>query len=336
MSSPLTLELTRHELFSLPPDTPAIGEAFRVEVSSSKRPTFVALARLVMLYPRRNETNAHDHYRVFFRREEGPENEIFSSERVDYVVNAAKDSSPHETLLKRLREGANEEKVFRYWQPPDLTFGLVLKSTGWGAMLNSGSLSGWPDFRWHLDQDKAQFWKWNTHEFQEVCRQLVLDPDSEFNFFLKWENLSEAEKSAFVTTCRCGDWNLLLRLFTWVLQLITHHFGPFPDPEENPTNSSWNFSTSRTEARDDWPALSFAQRWRNALFAIVQPSFWPAPEPDICLMWRYRKTSGIENGVRCEIPTQHEVLEAQFGLREFLRPHLSAEEIEALFSIENL
>lgn len=328
MSAPLTLELSRHELFSLPPDTPAVGEAFRVEVTSDKRPAFWALARMVFSRGRSHrlieDGRIRDTYWVFFRDEERPYDEIFAG----YTVKLVSGETPTpEELLKQITKGANAPILTRFWQAPDFHFGLSLRTDGQGSILDNAGRKDWlRDFYWGNEEDGEQIWAWNTREFQEFCRQMVVDPTSQFNFILRWDRSTPDEKTAISTRCEISDWNNLLRLFTWALQLVTHYFGPYWD--ENRSNSWWD-CTYLVPRHYDCPAVFFARRWQEVLFAIVRPAFWPKEQP--CQRrWRRSDDAGVEDSVTCEVPTMHEVLEARFRLREFLRPHLSAEEIEAL------
>ncbi len=315
------LKLTSHDLFAVAPGTPAIGPALRVEVSSETRASFTAVARLVMIYTNQNE---RDYYRVFFKDEKRPADEIFSSGGRCIVAEPQPISS--EKLLARTTKAANAGIVTRFWKAPDLAFGLALSSCGMGSIVRkSGEPGNLIDFYWGSWEDEDQFWEWNTYDFQAFCRQMLADADSQLNFYLRWLSWPAIEKTAYTTRLECGDWEQMVELFTKVLQLITHYFGPYY--EENWKSSFWDF-TRPIPSRYDRPAVLFARRWQKTLFDIIRPSFWPTT-PLCAHQWRCQKEKLMEE-VRCEVPTMHEVLEAQVRLHEFLRPHLSPGEIEDL------
>ena len=319
MPSPLTLELTRHELFSLPPDTPAVGEAVRAEVSSCGRPPFFAVARVVV-NAIQDETEYH---RVYFREEGRPEDEIFSVsvEPIDY--NADGTLPLIEKLLRTVPSGCSSRSVSRFWSSPDLPFGLGFTSEGGCQVVANHVQHKWGrnDFEWSEWCDDKQLWDWNSLQLDLFCWQLINEPKSELNFFLEWQKLGDDEKTRRCLFCEGGEWSELSRLSKWVLQLLTHRFGTY---QQGSKKSFWCFL-------DNHPIFAhhFLTPWQSAICEIIKPSFWP--HTPLCVYdWRV-KVLANENAVTCDVPTQHELLEAQLGLRAFLRPHLSAEEIEALF-----
>ncbi len=181
------------------------------------------------------------------------------------------------------------------------------------------------DFQWDRQEKYGSLFEWSTPQFHAFCEQLATNKASELNFFLDWKKLPYETKNSSITHCEHGDWGQLRHLLTWVLQIAVYHYGSFPEGKE--TSSYWWFTHPYNHL--ERPATLFLLRWKKVICDIVRPSFWPE-EPLCCSKWRNDETD-IESDITCSIPTAHEFLEAQLGLREFLRPHLSTDEIEALF-----
>ncbi|BCM93374.1 hypothetical protein IAD21_05265 [Abditibacteriota bacterium] len=325
VSSPFQLTLTPHELFALPPDTPATGPAIRVEVTWRDEPAFFALARLVYIRAAgQGYKSKGDIYRIFLRDEQRAEDAIFG--RGQIFLKEEDCLLSEEELLRRISNSVNRGGFTRFWKSPELPYCLALNSLGRGFVISQrDQKASGGDFQVE-EWDRNRFWEWDTNEFHSFCQKLVSDSESELNVFLRWQKLSPEEKTSLATTCELGDLEQLKHLLTWVLQLVVYHFGSYPYVYGNGQSSFWHY-TREIPTMYDRPAVFFARRWQNVIFGIVRPNFWKPPPT---LYW-----PALDTMIVCETPTAHEFLEAQLGLREFLRPHLSVGEIEALLSPES-
>ncbi|RYX82295.1 hypothetical protein EON83_20090 [bacterium] len=320
MPVPLQLTLTSHELFSLPPNTPATGSALRVEVARRGKKTFPALARTVPV-----NTESGTNYSVFIRDEQRAQDEIFRGGH--FFIRTEQQPLSEDQLIQKITQAIKSEDYTRFCKLPQSPYCLGLNSKGLGNIIREKGQPNWGlDFVWGTEDEHALMLDWNMPEFQSFCEHLITAPNSELNFFLDWQKHTEAERFAFATRCEQGNWEQTVSLFTSVLQLMTHYYGPYPGVGEK--DSYWMFTSGWYV--NESPATPFARRWRTALCEIIRPAFWPQ-EQLCCSKWRHRE-SHIKSDVECAPPTAHEVLEAQLHLREFLHPHLSESEIEALLT----
>ena len=157
----------------MPVETPAVAPATRVQIVFKGVPQWV-LARSVVCF-RENEQESH---RVFFRIENSAE-EIFSTVSSNWheTKRSPEHSSPWISLKTRIG-------VYRYWHAPNAPFALRLGSGGSGEAL-FGVDKGGPrsSFYWKRIEDKSDFLDWNARQLNEFCQQLVLNSDSELNFW---------------------------------------------------------------------------------------------------------------------------------------------------------
>ncbi len=355
------LELSPHELFFLPPETPAKGEAFAVDYAPRYLPAMAcaALARPVLQSVDEREPDYQKaNYIVFYCDPKRPERGVWSggtakapawnepvteSQARDLITRSAQYGSP-----TRTHHRANSQFGLTIYQTgakavvtdqdnPTIVYKHLLpKPFGdffWRDFADEPDFWNWNDFR-ATEADEALFCSWNSAEFEEFCERLWDDPNSQLNVFLRFQALSDEEKTALTLRCEIGDWAQLMRLCACVLTLIAAQFGPFPDGQTTGKNSFWAFSvpTSTTNVRtreENYPAGLFARRWQSVLFPIIKPAFWPN-EPLCQFRWRKQDANHLIVQL-AKKPTKREVLEAKAQLREFLSPFLSAPQIGELF-----
>ncbi len=323
--SQATLTLSPHELYFLPPGTPATSQATRVEVEvDGKIRAFLARSEIYIVPNRK-------HHSIFlFFKEETADAALIGLESFSLQTPRAQTENQIADSVKSLVR-YNRIPRNRYWRSPSGAFGVVFNSRG-RASVQSGdgnnSLGRVP-FRWDEHGDKGEFCSWNAPEFLEFCARVAEDEHSPLQYALTWRNFSEEQKNAIAFGCDYGDWETMRHYFLLAAKIITHHFGAFPLPESELTK--WKIDLP-------WPseevprALSWSSRWRAAISQIFRPSF-QGDEPICISEWRTR-TNVARCAVKCTVPTHHELVEAQLELREWLRPHLPAAEIEELMRPE--
>ena len=326
-----TLELSEHELYFLPPGTPATAPATRVEVEVDGAMR-VFLARLEWQY--QNNDN-RDFYLIFYCPAE--------DEKVGLLfhgacIKARTEALTSEEMRTWMRKSIQTSYSQRFWCPADKDFGIKFQSFG-SADIEWRRDERHPksvSFRWRLPDGIADFKLWPRNEFLRFCQQLYADEKSELNFALDWGKKSDQDKDALAFGCENGDWQQLQQLFSCAQKLITHYYGIFPWPEQSASywdfDRDWSNMSGSPEPCAD--AIAWANRWRAAICGVTNPSFW-RNEPICVYRWRHHEPQRRKLlSVRCTMPTAHEVLEAQLELREFLRPHLPDYEIEALMRPE--
>lgn len=314
------LELSPHELYFLPPDTPAVAKATRVEVEGN-----VFLTRLE--YQFRNFAG-RDSFILFYRNEARRDLVLFGDRTV--VDSGTSEQKISHVTYKCLQRKSSH----RFWHPHNVTFGVSFSSWGVADVVwrEEGKVATSLGFAWTTKDLRTEFAAWSPDEFLGFCEHSLADPNSHLCQALRWKDTTIQERDLTAFGCRNGDWNELLRLLSLVQKMVTLRFGFFPFPANQSSywriDRPWSNVSGRVEPCAD--AIDWSTRWWAALCDIFQPSF-SADEPLFIYRWRHdshQKTALCQ--ISCGIPTSHEVLEAQLQLREFLRPHLPADEIEAL------
>ena len=330
------LELSEHELFFCAPGTPALAPAERVEAKG--KPTRIWLARLEFF-----ERDAHrsDLYQIFLRPEDAPDAPILScrmsspprpKKQVEVVPLDAKKRASW------IKQSLKLERFARLWHPSAAPFGLSLQSDGIAEVYWPGRDGQTPEaltFRWRANVQRAaqgdelahvDLTSWPQTEFLAFCQSLYDDADSQLRGAIGWHYTPPESRDAVAFGCRIGDWEELRQLLRAALTVVTHSCGISPSFARKQAYRQIDFITASDE-----PATVWFNRFRAAICQVMRPSFWP-DEPIYVYAWRGQRAHDDERHmVRCAVPTHHELAEAQFELREFLRAHLSASEIEALF-----
>ncbi len=334
MSNPI-LELSEHELYFLPPGTSAIAPATRVEVEADGEVrTF--LGRLEWQYQNRDD---RDYYYIFHRPAQDESLGLIARGACIKARTVALTAEETFNWIRKNIKSCYPGYTKRLWHPPNADFGIDFAMYGFSgghADIEWRRGERRPEsvgFQWKLPHEVEDFDLWPQHDFLLFCQRLLNDENSEMNFALNWREKSEQEKDAIAFGCQMGDWKGLQHLFGCAQKLITCHLGKFPWPESE--RSQWNFDrvwSSRPGTVEPCAeAIAWSNRWRAAICEFARPSFW-RDEPISIYRWRHHEPNRRKLlSVECTMPTHHELLEAQLELREFLRPHLSAAEIEALF-----
>ena len=319
-----TLELSHAEL-TFVPGTVAVGSARRVtvEVDGEQRQF---LARLEFV-----DVEGCDCISFFYREENADERDVFGRE--GYIVKPSRlaPENSMEWMVRNIHPNTSR----RFWSAPQNEYALAVNWAGWINIAWDGQdrYVNNLTFRCAVPWTQNKAGDYPRDEFERFCHQLREAPNSALNRALRWKDLSFEERDDLAFACQVGDWNGLRHLFSLAQIVVTHQCGHFPPLHRN--RSYWVFDKSEQSKRiQQTQAFQHAERFRNAICQIVQPSFW-IEEPNYVIKWRhnpFRQYYSCE--VRCGTPSHHEVLEAQLQLREFLRPHLPADEIEALFMPE--
>ena len=329
MAEPV-LELSEHELYFLPPGTPVIAPATRleVEVDGEKR---AFLARWDWAYSRAEGRGCQS---ILYRQENVEETDIFGGQ--SWILKPMDEVSDQEKL-ERMHDIISQKRLNRFWRAPDATYGIVFFPSGIASIY-----WGWENhlvesvsFQWSLNEPGNEISLCSRLEFLEYCQRFYADKNSKLNYALRWKNLTPKQRDEVAFGCENGTWEILRRVLMLVQKVVTHHYGVFlPDPRS--TSSRWQFDHYRElpPKSKHFDAAKWAIRWRAAICEIVCPSFW-CEEAYCVQQWRYYDLHRVNLcRLQCTIPTHHEALEAQLELRDFLRPHLPPSEIEALFRPE--
>ena len=322
-----TLTLSEHELYFLPPGTATTAPATRVEVEVDGEMR-VFLVRLVICRHERDDINIH---RLFYRDWQNEVVGICGSRE----VRSYKPSLTESEKDRLIRQCLSQNACTRYWHPQHAPFGIVLYRSG-EATLNwvvEGQVIQSLEFRWGTEKPATLILDWPQNEFLHFCEQIYAQDDSQLRDALRWHELTHEQKHAIAYSCENGDWEKdMQRIFRSAQILVKHHCATSDSLEFDFT--FWHFTRwpklQDLTTNDEAAAIRWIYRWRAAICDIMRPSFW-RDEPGY--MASYRRSNRerekpflISRGQ----PTAHEALEAQLELREFLRPHLPADEIEQL------
>ena len=312
MAQPV-LELSEHELYFLPPGTPAVAPATRVEVEVEGE-VRAFLARLEwMTYP---DHPGRRFYWVFYRAEEG---------EVVLCDGASASVLTIEKVRGLMTECVRSSRILRLWHPPDTIWQATFSKDGGDYLVWREGEFDLIHFRWEQSWRETEFSSYPRSAFFEFCERLRADENSELSYALRWHEFTPEQKSERAFSCENGNWEDLRRVFALAQIVLVHHRGVFQSHRSG--ESRWQFdlrhSPSKTTAR------KWALRWRAAICEIMRPSFW-LDEPLCHRDWRRKPLNENRCKVKCGIPTHHEFLEAQLELRDFLRPYLPAAAIEAL------
>lgn len=305
-----TLELSEHELYFLPPGTPATAPATRVEVEGK-----VFLTRLIW------DSIEVERYFIFHRRERSEEI-LVSSGRISGVVPEIKSEDEIKFIINTIEPTGGT----RFWCSPHREYGIFITINGHFYVFrqHENTEGEWVYFRCETPWQGEQFAFYPQSKFTEFCQQMHNDANSVLHEALRWKELSPEQKDAIAFRCENGDWETMRHYFLLAAKIVTYRCGPFPLPVRGA--SLWKFDLSWP--REDIPfALQWCSRWRITLCHIFRASF-TADEPLFIKAQRMKQHWRCI--VKCNVPTAHETLEAQLELREFLRPHFSDDEIEKL------
>ena len=231
--------------------------------------------------------------------------------------------------------------VNRYWRAPDGEFGASFNSSGQAFLHSNDKASSVDIVRFQAAENQREmedFALWNQSTFLEFCHRLYADERSTLRYALKWRGLNEAEKDATAFGCSNGDWAMLCHAISLAQKIATYKHGIFPLNRRSQSKSK----VDSVLFRRDWTcppkgsaACILFGTYGSMICDIVKPSFW-FDEPLCHRDWRANspKSQRYLLEICCTMPTAHEFLEAQLELRAFLRPHLTADEIEALMRPE--
>ena len=332
------LELSEHELYFLPPGTPAVGEATRVEVEI-RGEKFWITARLELS----GRLDRLDQYRVFWRPDGLEDSRVFASQ---ITVAGGPDSAFD--ALGRIHHCIDMGSV-RLWRAPDAAFGVEVSTENYGhiELRRGGRRVGMETFSWEHRWTNHEFASLLQAEFLQLLQSNYDNKNSSLWPVLRWCELTDDEKNGVAFGCQNGNWQQLNRLFACAQIAIYGECGPFsylmdgrwlkpahkgakPVFQAHEAAWLWFFDEPLQVSQPSSVERKWRARWRDALCQIVRPNFWP-DEPIYNLNWRRTHYNYGSCRVECRMPTAHEARQAQLELREFLRPHLSQAEIEALF-----
>lgn len=317
------LTLSRAELFFLPADTPATAPAQWLQIVRKGSKPFSALVRLVQILP----LEKNDAW-LYFRDEGRADDEIISGGRICLGCKNCDDKgATTEFIAKRI---ARSSHVSRYWAPPNGEFGIELHKEGQIVVATKPHdrnahvrVGNPPD-----GHQMGSMARWPNSRVEDFCQELLSRDDSPLKRFFDWRSLSDAEQKAAVSTVQHGDWEEMIQMLQLALELRNHAFGL------HPYDGAEIFVANLHHQKAETPADKYLFRWRDALLQIFAPAFL---EETLPYVGEVRQKLGLQQYVSSKsVPTHHEALEAQVQLREFLAPHLSKGEIEALFRVDNL
>ena len=319
------LELSQHELYFLPPGTPATAPATRVEVEVDGKGR-VFSARLILLKQNANQLNF---YSIFYRDENVQDSGIFASGAC-LSAEAIRQSNLSEDDI--IRKKAHYPFAERYWYSPDgdyaIRFNVYSSAIGWGCHRNRAEEQIIQSLQL---PNKEKLLSYSQTEFLKLCVEFHSSNSPELRFILKWRKLTTAQRNEIAFGCERGNWDELRHLFSLVQIIIVHHFNAFVG---SANACVWRFDYARSATMGTKSecliAVPWIELWRETLCEIFLPSFWIEEEYNCIYKWRRASAHKERCEIYCSVPTHHELLEAQMQLREFLRPHLSDDSIDAL------
>ncbi len=338
--SDATLQLSQHELYFLPPGTPATSPATRVEVEVRGEKFWITV-RLECS----GRVGRAEQYRVFWRPEGVEDARVFVSQ---VTVEAGPDAE--RKAISRIRQSIDMGSV-RLWRAPDAPFGVEVSTENYGRIewRKDGERLAAETFDWEPKWTNREFANLSQIEFVELLQAAYADEDSSLWQTLRWQALTRDQKNGVAFGCENGDWQKLRRLFACAQIVIYCECGPFPYLREvtqsKPTrdgkpvfsvyerNWRWFFDESLQAKQLDSRERGWQMRWQNAICQIARPKFWPH-EPIYTFNWRRSHADYDRCYVESAMPTRNQALEAGLELREFLRPHLPESEFEALLRPE--
>ena len=334
-----TLTLSEHELYFLPPSTPATAPATRVEVEVRGTKYWIT-ARLELS----GRLDKLDQYRVFWQPDGIEDARVFVHQ---ITVAGGPDSASD--ALRRIRRHIDLGSV-RLWRSPDEAFGVEVSTENYGhiELRKGGRRIEMETFSWEHNWTNQEFANLPQLEFLELLQKAYDNKNSSLWPVLLWCELTRDEKNEIAFGCQKGDWQELTRLFACAQIVIYRECGPFPYLRDgrwikpahdgakptlqvHETEWQWFFDEPLQATEMSSEERKWRVRWRDTLCQIMRPNFWP-DESIYNLNWRRSHYNHGSCRVECKMPTHHEFLEAQLELRAFLRPHLPADEIEALFA----
>ena len=332
-----TLELSPHELYFLPPGTAATAPATRVEVEVRNEKYWIA-ARLEL----RGHLDRLDQYRVFWQPDGIKDARVFVTH---ITVKGGTDSASD--ALRQIRRCIDLGSV-RLWRSPDEKFGVEVSTENYGRieLRKDGRRVEMETFSWEHKWTNQEFASLPQHEFLELLQEAYDNKNSSLWPVLRWCELTTGGKNEVAFGCQNGNWQELTRLFVCAQIVIYRECCPFPylmdgrrikpahkgaKPVFQTHEAEWQWFFDEPLEATETSALErkWRVRWQDALCQIMRPNFWP-DEPIYNLNWRRSHYNYGSCRGACKMPTAHEFLEAQLELREFLRPHLPADEIEQL------
>ncbi len=320
MSSP-TLTLSRHELFFLPVGTPATAAAQRLQIKPRKGEPYSVLFRLVQILPL-----ADNDAWLYFRDERRNDDHICGGGHVCLGCSTCDgDKATPGAIAKQI---ADSYGLLRYWVSPEGDFGIQLSSYG---DIEVATQPNDQDEQRHVSDyirldSLRSIHEWSPTQIETFCRSIWTANRSPERHYLHWEHLSSAQSASVRVPASVADREQLLQLLHCVFILQMHHF---KDPD------AWGglLAAELPSGSDETPGEQWSNRLRRVLLQILaEPPTRVTRTRDPVL----RARRDLWDGVMCrQLPTHHELIEAGCQLREFLAPHLSADEIEALFRVDN-
>ncbi|HEX9997793.1 MAG TPA: hypothetical protein VGB45_11660 [Abditibacterium sp.] len=318
--SSFTLTLSPAELFFLPAGTPATAPAQRLQITPKEGEPFHVLARLVQILP----LEKNDAW-LYYRDERRPSDEIIGGGHV--CLGCSTCDGKHSTPEGIAKQIAGQRRILRYWMPPSGEFAIQLQDDRPIVMATKPHdrnvqipISNAPE-----RDVKSSLLHWDHFQVEQFCLDLCKRDNSPLNQFLRWQSLSDTEQKAAVSTLQYGDWEQMIQMLKLVLNLHLHAFG---------LSGAMFYVTNPGRQKPKTPADKYLLRWRDTLLQVFSPAFLKENPPYVRQL---RQQLGLQQEIFSNLmPTHHEVLEAQMQLREFLAPHLSKSEIEALFRTDNL
>ena len=315
--SEATLTLSEHELYFLPPGTPATAPALRVEVEvDGEKHWYLTRVEYAETW------DDFDAFNIFYRKDCVADSNIFVFPFSGSVAVT------QDQIIEAI-----ENYGHCFWHVSGNPFGITLFDNGSGRVVwrREGKQISEEEFKWDCRNFEEDWKDLPQREFEQICQRLLADEDSSLNGAIRWNALPPEQKDFIAFGCENGDWEKLRHLLYCAQILIVFQCRDFAFTDEISlcwrVDYRWEGGRTRTEA-GDW-----GKRFQSALYKIVRPLFW-FDEPGYVWTWRncMSPNFALNDIPLCSAPTHHEFLEAQLELREFLRPHLSDEAIEKLLS----
>ncbi len=335
----------------LPPES-WDGEAqHRFVFSTKEGDTEPLLARLVMVQP---DVNARRFMHcVVLRPESAEPSRVFVAGSLWYCSGRKEiDSWMTPKVAKRFNWSLFEQSfndsgytrdISRFWRGRDDKRNLVLKidANGWGETFGFEGTAVERELyaqgfiladghRIPHDQQDLRFLRQKTSTFRRQIRAYLNDPNGQVRAALKWQLLDDSEREAAAFRCENGSWRDLQQVATWVLQArIGLEHPPIDCGVEWDFTAYGETAVSGANFEDD----EFLFTWRSALVQVFRPdnvneAGKNIDERPLCI-WSYIGDSDLRF-VQVDTLTQHEILEANLKLRDWVDEHFAPDEAALL------
>ena len=177
--SEATLTLSPHELYFLPPGTPATAPATRVEVEGEGEMR-VFLARWI---------RDADDWCVLFYRGENSEEILTHSGRISGDVLAA-NAANRDDEISFIINFVMPPPILRYWCSGDKEYGIIVEKKGRVRVIVRRKINSKPiTFGIKIPWDAEEFADYPQREFIDFFQSMSDNANSVLNLALRWEDL---------------------------------------------------------------------------------------------------------------------------------------------------